>query len=384
MRKVIPYGKQSITDDDILAVTDVLKSDFLTQGPAVTEFEKNYAAKMNVPFACAVSSATAALHIAYQALGLGVDDILWSVPNTFVATTNAALYLGAKVDFVDIDPLTFCMSAEQLEIKLKNAKQSGTLPKIVVPVHFGGLSCDMKAIHKLSLEYSFKIVEDASHCVGAEYDKAPVGDCRYSDLCVFSFHPVKIITTGEGGMITSQNKDLYEKVMMARTHGITKDPATMVASSPAPWEMEQHFLGFNYRMTDIQAALGNSQLKRLDSNIARRRAIASIYQEAFKNLPIQVQAPLENAQSSWHLFPVLFESSDMRRHAYDTLKTKNIFTQVHYIPVHTQPYYKNMGFKLGDFPMAEDYYSRCLSLPMYHGLTDDEQDFIISAIRTLF
>jgi len=374
MSHAIPYGRQNITQDDIDSVVETLQSDYLTQGPAIAKFEQSYAEKTNAKHACAVTSATAALHLAYQALDFGEGDILWTVPNTFVATSNAALYLNGTIDFVDIDIDDFCISIEKLEIKLKQAKTDSKLPKIVTPVHFGGMSCDMQSLARLAKEYNFKIVEDASHCVGAIYD----------DICVFSFHPVKIITTGEGGMITTNDPDLFDKIMMARTHGITKDPQKMINSTPAPWEMEQHFLGFNYRMTDIQAALGHSQLQRLDDNMKRRCDIAKKYQKAFHGLPIKTQKQNSEGQSSWHLFPVLFETSKIRQDVYNHLRENDIFAQVHYIPVHTQPYYKGLGFEDGDFPVAEDYYSRCLSIPMYHGLDDTDQERVIKVIKDFF
>jgi UDP-4-amino-4,6-dideoxy-N-acetyl-beta-L-altrosamine transaminase len=384
MRNFIPYGRQSISDDDIQAVTDVLKDDFLTQGPMIEKFETAYAKRHGANYACAVSSATAALHLTYQALGLGEGDVLWTCPNTFVATSNAALYLGADVDFVDQDENTFCMSADALEAKLILADKEDQLPKIVVPVHLGGLSPDMKNIRKLANVYGFKIVEDASHAVGADYDGKPVGACPYSDACVFSFHPVKIITTGEGGMITTNDKNIYDHVMMARTHGITKDASKMVNDDPDPWTLEQHFLGFNYRMTDIQAALGLSQLQRLDDNIERRRAIAKKYREGFANLPIQCQVEIEDGESSYHLFPVMFENSKTRRKAFDYLRDHNIGTQIHYIPVHTQPYYQSLGFPRAYCEYAENYYSRCLSLPMFHALSDEDQYYIIDTVKGFF
>lgn len=384
MRDFIPYGRQSITDEDINNVVDVLKDDFLTQGPMIENFETAYAKRHGADYACALSSATAALHISYQALGLGQGDILWTCPNTFVATSNAALYLGATVDFVDQDASTFCMSVHALEEKLMEAKKKNVLPKIVVPVHLGGLSPDMKRIRTLADTYGFKIVEDASHSVGADYDGKPVGACPYSDACVFSFHPVKIITTGEGGIITTNDKELYDHVMMARTHGITKHPTKMVNKDPDPWTLEQHFLGFNYRMTDIQAALGLSQLARLDENIARRREIAQKYRDSFSGLPIQCQAEIEDGESSYHLFPVMFESAEIRRKMFDYLRDHNIGTQIHYIPVHTQPYYQSLGFPEKYCPNAEDYYSRCLSLPMFHGLTDEQHNYIIDTVKGFF
>jgi UDP-4-amino-4,6-dideoxy-N-acetyl-beta-L-altrosamine transaminase len=380
----IPYGRQHILDNDIQSVTDALQSDFLTQGPTIEKFETAYAKRHGAKYACAVTSATAALHLAYQALGLGQGDIFWTCTNTFVATSNAALYLGATVDFVDQDAHTFCMCADALEQKLIQAKVKNKLPKIIVPVHLGGLSADMKSIKKLSDEYGFKIVEDASHCVGADYGGQPVGACPYSDMAVFSFHPVKIITTGEGGMVTTNDQKLYDHVMMARTHGITKDPAKMLNDNPDPWTLEMHFLGFNYRMTDIQAALGLSQLSRLDDNITRRRQLAKQYRAGLVGLPITCQSEIDNGESSYHLFPILFRNSAERRRAFDYLRERNIGTQIHYIPVHTQPYYQGLGFPMEYCPNAEGYYARVLSVPMHHSLSDDDQAEIIQAIKDFF
>lgn len=380
----IPYGRQSISNSDIDAVLSSLKSDMITQGPAISIFEDNFIKNVEADFGCAVCNASAGLHLAYKAVGVQRGDVVWTSPNTFVATANAALYEGATVDFVDTDPDTFCMSVSALKAKLEKAKKNGGLPKLVVPVHLAGQPCEMEEIYNLSKQYGFKIVEDASHAVGARYQNKPIGSCQYSDACVFSFHPVKIITTGEGGMVTTRDKNIAEYIKMGRTHGITKERALMNTDAPEPWFYEQHFLGYNFRMTDIQAALGNSQLKNLEANIQRREQIASRYQDAFSDLPLGLQNPLQNASSSWHLFIVMFDNSSLRRKAFDKLQENNIGTQVHYIPVHMQPYYVQQGFKEGDFPEAEDYYSRCLSLPMFHGLTDQEQDRVIQTIKKVF
>lgn len=378
---IIPYGKQKIEQEDIDAVTQVLNSAFLTQGPKVKEFEKHFGEKIRNPFCTAVCNATAGLHVAYQALSLSRGDLLWTVPNTFVASANAARYLGADVDFVDIDPDSFCMSVSALKSKLKNASK---LPKIVVPVHFAGISCDMKEIYNLSLEYGFKIVEDAAHAVGGFYDGLPVGSCKYSDAAVFSFHPVKIITTGEGGIIATKHQVVHNNIQQLITHGITKDPSKMSNNSEEAWFYEMQMLGYNYRLTDIQAALGNSQLSRLDENIKRRKEIAAKYQEAFKNnSKIKMQKTIEDGISSWHLFAILLENKSKKKEVFDYLHSKNIKVQIHYIPVHTQPYYRDLGFKWGDFQNSEEYYEKCLSIPMYHSLTEEEQDYVINTIKEI-
>jgi UDP-4-amino-4,6-dideoxy-N-acetyl-beta-L-altrosamine transaminase len=377
---MIPYGKQKIEQKDIEAVIETLNSNYLTQGPKVKEFEKKFGDKVNNPFCTAVCNATAGLHIAYEALGLGRGDLLWTVPNTFVATANAARFLDADVDFVDIDPDTFCISIEALKSKLANCSR---LPKIVVPVHFAGSSADMKEIHNLSMQYGFKIVEDAAHAVGTSYDDSPVGSCKYSDAAIFSFHPVKIITTGEGGIVAVKNQNLHQKVQQLITHGITKELALMENKSEGAWFYEMQFLGYNYRMTDIQAALGISQLSRLDENIKRRKEIAENYTKAFSNTSLQIQKLADNVASAFHLFVVLLPSGQSRKEVFDYLHSKNIKVQVHYIPVHTQPYYKKLGFNWGDFINSEEYYKKCISLPMYHSLTDKEQDYVIETVKEI-
>ena len=380
MIKNLPYGKQTIETADIEAVVDVLKSDYLTQGPKVKEFEHKFGEKIKNPLCSALCNATAGLHITYQALGLQQGDVLWTVPNSFVATANAARFLGADVDFVDIDPDTFCISIDALKLKLK---QTTKLPKIVVPVHFAGASCDMKEIYKLSLQYGFKIVEDAAHAVGAYYDDSPIGSCKYSDAAVFSFHPVKIITTGEGGMVAVKDKNVHDNIQQLLTHGITKDHHKMENKSEGAWFYEMQFLGYNYRITDIQAALGISQLSRLDENIKRRKQIAEIYHDAFHNLPVKLQKIGDDIESSWHLFVLLLKNEQERRKVFDSLRSINIYAQIHYIPIHTQPYYRKLGFNWGDFPIAEDYYKKCISIPMYHGLTNEEQAHVIATLKAL-
>ncbi|MCE2964723.1 MAG: UDP-4-amino-4,6-dideoxy-N-acetyl-beta-L-altrosamine transaminase [Alphaproteobacteria bacterium] len=380
----IPYGRQAISAADIAAVVRTLESDYLTQGPAIPAFERAFADAHGAAHAIAVNSATAALHIVYQALGLGKGDTLWTVPNTFVATANAARYLGADVDFVDTDAATFLMCPKDLAARLEKANAAGCLPKIITPVHFAGQSAAMKEIHTLAQRYGVAVVEDASHAVGAEYNGAPVGSCPYSDAAVFSFHPVKIITTGEGGMITTRNPALAHKVASLRTHGITKTAAEFENTADGGWYYEMQDLGLNYRLTDIQAALGLSQLQTLPENIARRRALARRYQAALSGTPgLTLQQANPDGESSWHLFVVLFENAATRRRAYDTLKEKGIYTQVHYMPVHLQPYYQRLGFQKGQYPHAEEYYSRCLSLPMFHTLTDAQQDYVITELKGL-
>lgn len=369
---MINYGKQTINQDDIDAVVNVLKSDFLTQGPKVAEFENDLADYCNVKHVKVVSSGTAALHLAYLAIGLKTDDIVWTVPNTFVATANAALYCGAIVDFVDINQKTYNMSVDCLKKKLIQAKKYNKLPKLVVPVHFAGQSCEMKALWKLSREYGFKIIEDASHALGGEYLDKKIGCCEYSDMTVFSFHPVKMITTGEGGAITTNNKILNEKIELLRTHGITKDVTKFKNESDGDWYYEQQDLGFNYRLTDIQAALGISQLKRLDDFIEKRREISKKYFNKLECNILPYQHP--DTKSSWHLFII---KSSNRKETYIKLKENDIITQVHYIPVHTQPFYNKKAIQ---YRNSVEFYQHCLSLPIYVDLTTSDQDKIIKCL----
>ena len=369
---MINYGKQTINQDDIDAVVNVLKSDFLTQGPKVAEFENDLANYCNVKHVKVVSSGTAALHLAYLAIGLKKDDIVWTVPNTFVATANAALYCGAIVDFVDIDPKTYNMSVDCLKKKLIQAKKYNSLPKLVVPVHFAGQSCEMKALWKLSREYGFQIIEDASHALGGEYLDKKIGCCEYSDMAVFSFHPVKMITTGEGGAITTNNKLLNEKIELLRSHGITKDVTKFKNERDGDWYYEQQELGFNYRLTDIQAALGISQLKRLDDFIEKRREISKKYFNKLEFNILPYQHP--DTKSSWHLFII---KSSNRKETYIKLKEHDIMTQVHYIPVHTQPFYNKEAMQ---YRNSVEFYRHCLSLPIYVDLTISDQDKIINCL----
>ena len=381
---MIPYGRQDIRQEDIDAVVEVLKSDFLTQGPAVPRFEQAFAEAADARFAVAVSSATAALHVACMALDVGKGDLVWTSPNTFVASANCALYCGATVDFVDIDPRTWNMSVEALERKLEQAEVQGQLPKVVIPVHLCGQPCEMRAIHALAQRYGFRVIEDASHAVGAHYQGRPVGACEYSDIAVFSFHPVKIITTAEGGLATTNDPNLAQRMARLRTHGITRDPEQMVGSSHGPWYYEQVELGFNYRMTDLQAALGCSQIQRLWQVIERRRALAAAYDRSLEGLPLQLPFEAEGCVSSFHLYPVRIlpgAASRGHREVFEALRKAGVGVNLHYIPVHTQPYYRGLGFQDGDFPEAEAYYGEAISLPLYPGLTDEQQAFVVEQLR---
>lgn len=377
---MIPYGRQSIDEADIASVIDVLHSEWLTQGPGIAVFEEAMASYCQSKYAVSLSNATAALHVACLALGVGKGDLVWTSPNTFVASANCARYCGADVDFVDIDPVSLNMSVKALEFKLEKAKQQGRLPKVVIPVHFSGLSCEMEAIFALSEQYGFKIIEDASHAVGAEYNGYPVGSCKYSDITVFSFHPVKIITTGEGGMVLTNQIELADQMIRLRSHGIAQKSEHMVRPPQGGWEYQQVELGHNYRMTNLQAALGLSQLKKLPEFIAKRRSIAKRYHELLAELP--VTRPVLSDESSWHLYPVRFPA-EKRKAIFDAFRKANIWVQVHYIPVHTQPYYANLGFQRGDFPEAERYYNEAISLPLFFDLTIDNQDYVIDYLKPL-
>lgn len=380
---MIYYGKQSIDEADIQAVEEVLRSDFLTQGPAIEKFERSVAAYCGVKYAVAVTNATSALHIACLAAGLGKGDILWTSPITFVASANCGLYCGASVDFVDIDEKTYNMSVDALEDKLRQAKKENQLPKIVVPVHLAGQSCDMKRIRELSAEYGFTVLEDASHGVGADYLKTKVGSCTFSDMAVFSFHPVKIITTGEGGMVLTNDKDLYERLILLRSHGITRDPAKMTHEADGPWYYQQIALGFNYRMTDIQAALGASQMIRLDEFVARRRALAARYNALLKDFPLVTPDVMKGADPSWHIYIVRMvfgQIGKTKRQIFEEMKERGVVLNLHYIPVHRQPYYEKLGFRQGDFPHSEKYYEEAFTLPLYYSLANDEQDYIVESL----
>jgi UDP-4-amino-4,6-dideoxy-N-acetyl-beta-L-altrosamine transaminase len=381
---VIPYGKQDINQVDINSVIDVLQSDFLTQGPQVPLFEKTLADYCGVSYGVAVNSATSALHIACLALGLGKGDYLWTSPNTFVASANCGLYCGAKVDFVDIDPRTYNLSVKELERKLIQAKQTNKLPKVVIPVHFSGQSCNMRKIHSLSQEYGFKIIEDASHAIGGKYLEKPIGGCQYSDITVFSFHPVKIITTAEGGLATTNSKNLAEKMRLLRSHGITRDKSLMTRDPDGDWYYQQVGLGFNYRMTELQAALGISQMQRLDEFVALRHQRQIRYDELLKGLPIVVPYQSLDSYSALHLYPIQIKQDKIKRthhEVFQALWENDIGVNIHYIPVHTQPYYENMGFKKGDYPNAESYYENAISIPMFQGLTIEMQDEVVNVLK---
>jgi UDP-4-amino-4,6-dideoxy-N-acetyl-beta-L-altrosamine transaminase len=379
---MIPYGRQSITDEDIAAVVEVLQSDFLTQGPAVPAFEAAVCARVGASFSVAVNSATSGLHIACLALGVGPGDVVWTSPNSFVASANCALYCGAQVDFVDIDAKTLCMSEQALEDKLvDHARRGLPMPRVVIPVHFGGQSCHMAEIGRLAREYGFSVIEDASHAIGANFMDRPVGDCQFSAATVFSFHPVKIITTGEGGLVTTNCPDLFERMSRSRTHGITRNPESMHAAAPAPWYYEQLDLGLNYRMTDIQAALGRSQLRRLDAFVARRQALAARYEKALKEV-IQTQEVPKYTSSARHLFPIRVPA-EQRRQTFDRLRDCGIGVNVHYIPIYLHPFYRKLGFKPGLCPAAEAFYLEAISLPMYADLSDGQQSKVIEIIKEI-
>ena len=382
----IPYGKQNINQQDIDAVIAVLKSDWLTQGPMIERFEQAVAAYCQVSYAVAVSSATAALHLSCLALNLESGDRFWTSPNTFVASANCGLYCGAKVDFVDIDPVTYNLSIDELEKKLILAEKNNGLPKVIIPVHLAGQSCAMDRIYALSKRYDFKIIEDASHAIGGRYKHKFIGCCEFSDLTVFSFHPVKIITTGEGGMILTNQEILYEKLIRLRTHGITRNENLMTTQSHGSWYYEQLELGFNYRITDIQAALGMSQMQRLDEFIKRRRFLAQRYHQLLTDLPLILPWQHPDTESSWHLYIIrlkLDKINKTHRQVFEALRQAQIGVNLHYIPVHTQPYYQQLGFKWGDFPEAEKYYQEVISLPLYYGLAEKEQDKVISILKKI-
>lgn len=380
---MIRYGQQDITQADIDAVVAVLKSVNLTQGPNITDFENSVLAHTGAKHAVAVNSATSALHIACLALELGPGDWLWTTPNTFVASANCALYCGAKVDFVDIDPNTYNLCPKQLEAKLIEAESQGRLPKIVVPVHLSGQPCDMAAIHALGQKYGFKIIEDASHAIGGKYRDEPIGNGRFSDITVFSFHPVKIITTAEGGMALTNDDELATRLGLLRSHGITRDPALMTQPMDGPWYYQQVALGYNYRMTDIQAALGVSQMTRLNQYVARRHEIAQRYDTLLADLPLTLPWQHPDSYSAYHLYVIrlkLDEIVSTHRQVFEALRAANIMVNLHYIPVHTQPYYQQMGFKHGDYPEAERYYREAISIPMHPTLTEAEQDEVIRVL----
>jgi UDP-4-amino-4,6-dideoxy-N-acetyl-beta-L-altrosamine transaminase len=383
---MIPYGRQSLDQADIDAVVEVLESDWLTQGPTIERFEAAMAERCEAGFGVAVCNATAALHIACLAAGLGEGDWLWTSPNTFLASANCGRYCGADVDFVDIDPLTWNLDVNALKHKLESAEREGKLPKVLVAVAFSGQSCDMRAIAELSRRYGFVVIEDASHAVGASYAGRPVGCGEYADMTVFSFHPVKIVTTGEGGLVLTNSPERAEHLRRLRSHGMTRDPVQMDAPSHGPWYYQQVELGFNYRITDMQAALGLSQLNKLDGFLARRRQLVARYQALLADLPLTLPTPQPEAESAWHLYVVRLQTERLQhshRQIFEGLRAAGIGVNVHYIPVHLQPYYRDLGFAAGDFPQAEAYYAQAISLPLFPAMTDEQQDFVVDQLRRL-
>lgn len=381
---MIPYGRQEITQLDIDAVVSVLQSDYLTQGPAVPRFEQTVSEHVGVKHALAVNSATSALHIACLALGLGPGDRLWTSPITFVASANCALYCGAAVDFVDIDPRTYNLCPQALEAKLAKAQKENCLPKVVVAVHLCGQPCDMASIFALSQKYGFKIIEDASHAIGGRYKGGFVGNCRYSDITVFSFHPVKIITTAEGGMALTNSDELAASMTLSRSHGITKNSSEMTRLPDGPWYYEQVALGYNYRMTDLQAALGVSQMQRLDTYVARRHELAERYDRMLADLPVTVPWQHPDGYSGLHLYVIRLQLNRIKkthRYVFELLRDQGIGVNLHYIPVHTQPYFQGLGFRNGDFIQAEQYYAEAISLPMFQSLTEEQQELVFNALK---
>lgn len=380
---MIPYGRQHITQADIDAVTEVLQSDFLTQGPAVPAFEQRLAEVTSAKHAVAVNSATSALHIACLALGIGPGSRVWTSPISFVASANCARYCGADVDFVDVEPDSGNMAVDKLRQKLEAARSTDSLPQLVIPVHLAGSSCDMQQIHYLAKEFGFAIIEDASHAVGASYQDEPVGSCRYSDITVFSFHPVKIITTAEGGMALTNNAGLADKMRLLRSHGISRDESQMTEPSHGAWYYQQLLLGFNYRMTDLQAALGLSQSRRLLPIIQKRQLLAANYHRLLADLPLSLPQLDDINISAWHLFIVRLDDKSKRQAVFNGLRDAGIGVNVHYIPIHTQPYYQQLGFDWGDLPVAEDFYERIISLPMYPELTGEQQQYVADTLAEL-
>lgn len=380
---MIPYGRQDITDEDIAEVAAILRSDFLTQGPKVGMFEQAVAEYVGARFGVAVNSATSALHIACIALGVTRGDLVWTVPNTFVASANCARYCGADVDFVDIDPRTYNMSVASLKKKFATASRNGRLPRVIIPVHFAGQSCEMRSISELARQHGCRVIEDASHAVGAAYLDDRVGSCRYSDIAVFSFHPVKIMTTAEGGLLLTNDEELRTRLELLRSNGVTRDPSQMRSASEGPWYYQQTDLGFNFRMTDIQAALGCSQIQRLDRFVARRRDLADRYFKAFEGAPLILPHQHPDTESSWHLFVIQLPEGVDRGRVFRELREADIGVNVHYIPVHLQPYYRELGFAEGDYPEAEGYYRRALTIPLYFGLSGEMQDQVVDAVTRL-
>lgn len=383
---MIPYGKQDISQADIDAVLEVLQSDFLTQGPKVPEFEAKVANHVGAKHGLAVNSATSALHIACLALGLGEGEWLWTTPITFVASANCGLYCGAKVDFVDIDPQTYNLCPKKLAEKLEQAKHEDRLPKVLVAVHLCGQPCDMEAIHKLSQQYGFRIIEDASHAIGGKYRGEFIGNGRYSDITVFSFHPVKIVTTAEGGMALTNSDELASRMNLLRSHGVTRDQNLMTHEPDGPWYYQQVDLGFNYRMTELQGAMGVSQMDRLDAFVARRHELAKRYDELLADLPVTTPWQHPDSYSGLHLYVIRLQLDNIsknHRQVFESLREQGVGVNLHYIPVHTQPYYQAMGFAAKDFPEAMAYYREAISLPMFQGLTDEQQDEVIRVLESV-
>lgn len=385
--RMIPYGKQDISQEDINAVVEVLNSDFLTQGPKVPLFEKAVNQAVCSKYAIAVNSATSALHIACLALGVGRGDLVWTSPITFVASANCALYCGAEVDFVDIDPYTYNLCAEKLSQKLANAKKNSLpMPKVVIPVHLSGQPCQMEKIYQLSLEYNFAIIEDASHAIGGKYKDNPIGNCEYSDITVFSFHPVKIVTTAEGGIATTNKEDLAVKMNLFRTHGITKDKSLMKQQNGGGWHYEQIDLGFNYRMTELQAALGLSQMSRLNEFVLKRNKMATNYDKLLKNLSLITPFQIKDSYSARHLYIIRLKLNEINlshQEVFDRLSKKGIGVNLHYIPVHLHPYYKKLGFKKGQFPVSENYHKSAISIPLFHSMSEEQQNRVIFSLSKI-
>ena len=383
---MIPYGRQDITQSDIDSVSAVLLSSNLTQGPQIPLFEEAVLKACDAKYAIAVNSATSALHIACLSLGLGEGDWLWTTPNTFVASANCGLYCGAKVDFVDIDPKTYNLCPKELEKKLIAAEKVNKLPKVVIPVHFSGQPCDMEEIYNLAKKYGFKVIEDASHAIGGKYKGEPIGNCRYSDITVFSFHPVKIITTAEGGIALTNDSKIAEKLNLLRSHGITREASLMTKPMEGPWYYQQIDLGFNYRMTDLQAALGVSQIQRLDTYVAKRHKLAQRYNELLKDLPVTLPWQHKDSYSGLHLYVIrlqLDKISKTHLEVFEGMREADILVNLHYIPVHMQPYYQKMGFEVGQFPQAEQYYKEAISIPMFPTMTEEQQDKVIATLKEL-
>jgi UDP-4-amino-4,6-dideoxy-N-acetyl-beta-L-altrosamine transaminase len=377
----IPYARQDIDEDDIAAVVEVLRGDWITQGPNIARFERAVGERVGAAFAVAMNSATSALHVACLALDVGPGSLVWTVPNTFVASANCALYCGADVDFVDIDADTLCIGIAALRDKLADARaRGGRLPQVLIPVHFGGQSCDMAALAGLAAEYGFRIIEDASHAIGGAYRGEPVGNCRYSAISIFSFHPAKIVTAGEGGMALTQDAVLARRMERLRSHGITREAADMNEAPDGPWYYQQIELGYNYRLTDIHAALGASQLRRLDAFVARRNALAAAYDRAFAKLPVGLQTVPGDVVSARHLY-VIRVAAERHVEIFDALRARGVGVNLHYIPVHLQPWYRRLGFAEGQFPQSEHYFREAITLPLYASLDDAAQQRVIAAVR---